>query len=425
MERMLGLREDGYWSKEDSDAVGGLSEANAWKAYQSGLLRKLNRKVQNKVPNEGDIKSMERVLGLEEDGIWSESDKAAADGFSADTAWEAYKSGALQRWKSKGLFEHGTSNNSTEPPKSSNNTLPETEQLKADGDKFALTKQEAQRAANIIGWEYNRLAALLERYKELTRWEQSPEREAEIPKIEAVYGSVADLEARVNALREQKYYLDNTVRFDYLSENEDFDKLSKENPPFVDWTYVMANNPTKARRWETAAYIHGLTPVYNALNYDNLHLMNDDERATFNYLYAKEGESAAKEYLEYLQYELNRRSSEFWNDGAADLTKKNAFTQVVGSLLSTAIALTGGKGLLDATWQNARNAVSGDYKPVDYNRDATFFNRASSTIRDTAEQKITETAGDFWGGAYQLGMGVLDSAAVDALKKIHPALGFA
>jgi hypothetical protein len=86
-----------------------------------------------------------------------------------------------------------------------------------------------------------------------------------------------------------------------------------------------------------------MAPIYNALNYDNLHLMNDDERATFNYLYAKEGESAAKEYLEYLQYELNRRSSEFWNDGAADLTKKNAFTQVVGSLLSTAIALTGGK----------------------------------------------------------------------------------
>ena len=69
--------------------------------------------------------------------------------------------------------------------------------------------------------------------------------------------------------------------------------------------------------------------------------------------------------------------------------------------------------------------MTGDYKPIDYNRDATFFNRASSTIRDTAKQKITETAGDFWGGAYQLGMGVLDSASVDALKKIHPALGFA
>jgi hypothetical protein len=146
--------------------------------------------------------------------------------------------------------------------------------------------------------------------------------------------------------------------------------------------------------------------------------MNDDERATFNYLYAKEGESAAKEYLEYLQYELNRRSSEFWNDGAADLTKKNAFTQVVGSLLSTAIALTGGKGLLDATWQNARNAVSGDYKPVDYNRDAMLPAQLTSAIRDTvAENGVLPPA------LYDFVMDVLDFLTGVGLSKFHPVVG--
>ena len=68
--------------------------------------------------------------------------------------------------------------------------------------------------------------------------------------------------------------------------------------------------------------------------------------------------------------------------------------------------------------QKIKSTIAGEYKPIDYNRDATFFNRASSTIRDTAEQKITETAGDFWGGAYQLGMGVLDSAAVNASRRV-------
>jgi hypothetical protein len=39
MERVLGLPEDGYWSEADKKAAGGMSEAIAWEAYQRGLLQ--------------------------------------------------------------------------------------------------------------------------------------------------------------------------------------------------------------------------------------------------------------------------------------------------------------------------------------------------------------------------------------------------
>jgi hypothetical protein len=44
-------------------------------------------------------------------------------------------------------------------------------------------------------------------------------------------------------------------------------------------------------------------------------------------------------------------------------------------------------------------------------------------IRNTTEQNIDDNAGEKWGDLYRMGMGVLDSKAVDGLKKIHPALG--
>lgn len=442
MERMLGLKEDGYWSEEDSKAAGGLSEVNAWEAYQRGLLRKRNTQVNNKVLTKGDIKSMERVLGLKEDGIWSAEDQKAAKGFSAATAWEAYQSGALQRWKSKGLFEQGLSTDSVKTKDSSTNTQHKPYPSKTEDNNLPLTKQDAQREAAMVGWEYNRLSALLDRYKNLTRWEQNAAGNAEIARIAAVYGSVTDLEEMVTALRNQRYYLDNALRFNYLFENADFAELSRLDPSVVDRTYLAVNEPTKVRRWENAAYLSGTSMVYNALNYDNLHLMEDEERAIFNYLYAKDGEKAAKEYLEYLEYTLNERSMNNAMQWVSARTQDIPFlSQTVASQLSTPIALLGGTGLVDVAGQKLRNTVTGDYKPIDYNRDAMTFSKASGTIRGTVAQDITDATGVIdlneeeypvlsqilngksLADIYQMGMGVQDSAAVAALTVINPVLG--
>ena len=335
MERVLGLKEDGYWSEEDKKASGGLSETIAWEAYQRGLLQKRNLQVSSKELSDGDIKTMERVLGLTEDGIWSEEDKEAAGGFSQNVAWEAYQRGLLQKYKSPGV---GNMDIPTETiktveriPKTTGDEyhfyLTNQEQLedalikcerelaqlentfriykdlvtreigKAEEPKLAqlrqqyssldelkaaieekkkdlqtveaaialvkqekgkaawkgkyrgmtyselqdavidledgvendwviqyslstMTSQEMKTESAKVNWEYERLSALLDQYKMLTRFEQPAEGRAKIKQIAAVYGSVTDLEDKVAALQKQKYLLDNMVRFNHLSENE-------------------------------------------------------------------------------------------------------------------------------------------------------------------------------------------------------------
>jgi hypothetical protein len=420
---------------------------------------------------------MERVLGLTEDGVWSAEDQKAAKGFSAATAWEAYQSGALQRWKSKGLFNQGLSDGTDKEKKESEKTAKETQfQVKGVDEGAAwekkysgMTYSELRNAINDLEdgpekdhataylpstrldytktlqktkGELGMAIALKDEDQQLKKRLQviepgSEEAKQIIARRAEIYYQFGDLDDYIKRLQEDVWWLERDEKYKFINEEQDFAELSKTDPPFMDWTYVMANNPTKARRWENAAYLFGMPPVYNALNYDNLHLMKDDERAIFNYVYAKEGESAAKEYLDYLQYELNKRSAEFWNKGAADLTQKYpVFSHIIASLLSTPIALTGGKGLTDAAWQNIRNAVTGDDKPVDYNRDAMLAAQLSGTIRDTVSQDIEDAIGasdmdgetspmnngKFLAALYQLAMDMQDSAAVVELSKIHPAV---
>lgn len=108
---------------------------------------------------------------------------------------------------------------------------------------------------------------------------------------------------------------------------------------------------------------------------------------------------------------------------------------------ATPIALLGGGGLVDAAGQKLVNKITGENKPINYNRDAMFFTQASGTIRGTVAQNIADATGviDFdeekhpvlsrllngksLADVYQLGMGMQDSAAVVALTVICPPLG--
>ena len=53
--------------------------------------------------SEGNIKTMQRVLGLPETGKWTDEDRTGAGGLSADDAWKDYQQGKLQNRKSVGL----------------------------------------------------------------------------------------------------------------------------------------------------------------------------------------------------------------------------------------------------------------------------------------------------------------------------------
>ena len=100
MQRVLGREETGLWTMDDQKAAGGMEANVAWGAYQNGQLQNRNaHSVGGKSISEGDVRSMERVLGLEEDGIWSKEDIAAAGGMTITTAWQAYTRGLLQQRK--------------------------------------------------------------------------------------------------------------------------------------------------------------------------------------------------------------------------------------------------------------------------------------------------------------------------------------
>ena len=99
IQRVLGLKETGMWTYDNRKATE-LTADEAWEAYQQG-------KLQNRVSlGMGDmglanskVRLMERVLGLRDDGYWSEEDKKAAGGMDEATAWEAYQRGKLHNWR--------------------------------------------------------------------------------------------------------------------------------------------------------------------------------------------------------------------------------------------------------------------------------------------------------------------------------------
>ena len=82
--------------------------------------------------------------------------------------------------------------------------------------------------------------------------------------------------------------------------------------------------------------------------------------------------------------------------------------------------------MANAFGQKIKSTIAGEYKPIDYNRDAMLPAQLSGTIRDTVEQNITDSEwseGTFWPALYRLVMDILDFAAEKGLEKAHPAAG--
>lgn len=301
-------------------------------------------------------------------------------------------------------------------------------------------------------WTLDRMNALLKEYQELTRWEQDAAGQAREAAIRSQYGSVTDLQERIEKLKQQKYSLENARKYNFLRDNADYEQLSQyrgEGTSLQETVNDQSAAKTKDTLWGAAKYAP-LDPVINTYarirelwNYENLQHMTNEERSNFNYIYAKEGKDAAKEYMDYLQYALNERATAQSMKKVSDATQSVPFlSQAVGSLLSTPIKLLGGEGLLDAAGQKAITAITGEYKPIDYNRDAMWLTNAGNTIRQTTAQNIMDATGGpiqldetehpylaamlngkSWADVYNLGVSMVDSAAVAVATKINPVAG--
>jgi hypothetical protein len=97
MQRAIGVKEDGMWSKESQDAAGGLSADAAWAAFQKGQLQNRQSVALGDMGDDNEkIRVMERALRTYPDGVWDSWDAEAAGGRTPDEAWELYQRGLLQ-----------------------------------------------------------------------------------------------------------------------------------------------------------------------------------------------------------------------------------------------------------------------------------------------------------------------------------------
>ena len=266
---------------------------------------------------------------------------------------------------------------------------------------------------------------------------------------EAYHNQFDGLDERIDALEKKIWEQERIVRYYDLSQNEDYAEKSQYYGG-GDALQEMVNNPEMTGFLDNAATVGKLinpgvgaaSLLYEVLPYDNLQHMTNNERADYNYIYATEGKEAAKDYLEWLQYTLDERSMNNAMTIVSDATQSiPVLSQVTASLLSTPVALMGGTGLLDAAGQKLVNKITGENKPINYNRDAMFFTKASGTARGTVAQNIADATGviDFdeekhpvlsrilngksLADVYQLGMSMQDSAAIAGLAAINPVLG--
>ena len=100
LQRVIGREATGLWTIEDQKAAGGMTADVAWAAYQKGQLQnRTSHGMGDMGLANSKVMMMERMLGLPEDGYWSDADKKAAGNQSEAEAWEAYQQGKLQNWR--------------------------------------------------------------------------------------------------------------------------------------------------------------------------------------------------------------------------------------------------------------------------------------------------------------------------------------
>lgn len=101
MQRVLGVPDTGMWNTPARRASGGMTADEAWVAYTKGQLQqRSSHGMGDRNLSNSNVRAMERALGVREDGYWSKEDQQTAGGMTEAQAWEAYRSGRLQNWRS-------------------------------------------------------------------------------------------------------------------------------------------------------------------------------------------------------------------------------------------------------------------------------------------------------------------------------------
>lgn len=172
--------------------------------------------------------------------------------------------------------------------------------------------------------------------------------------------------------------------------------------------------------------------------------MTDQEVARYAYLMNTEGRDAANEYLEYLQYELDKRANEASAQQMRDLANSGWAGAVGASALSVPLSLMRGLGAADIALQNLNNQW-GEYKPINYHsmyqnpggmadaareevmglvdwemnilgQNVDLFDFLYGTTMSGVDSLAAGAAGP-WTGAVLLGTGAAQSTMMDAKER--------
>ena len=256
---------------------------------------------------------------------------------------------------------------------------------------------------------------------------------------ESGFSSLAEAEKRLEELQTKKYNLENERKYIFISENPDFDEMSKRahDSPTVtlfsgDPTYDYINDLDGKKQFDielNAAVAHAKEPL-NGDPFSLYSMMDDSEIAVYNYLYNKEGKKSADDYLKYITPELNARVQGIISED----TKKFAHDHhILASLVSTPVNLLSGIGGLDAFGQKIENdikeMVTGQYQGlIDPNTPGMSYSHFVSDVRGQRASDLADKYGRInlnpekhpilsrilngrsLGDLYQLGMSMGDSA---------------
>ena len=276
------------------------------------------------------------------------------------------------------------------------------------------------------------------------------ERKAEIERLQGELVPYANVDTELEQAQSMKYYSENFRKYNEVQNRDDFSENSQYKPTgengwwnqafnFSDYatkTYELINNMDDAKS-SLGNGFYSLDQV-SGYHYD---LMEPEERKMFNYLFNTQGKEAASEYLDYIQFELNRRNMQNIADQEKAYAQQNFGTGLLASIGSVPNSLAGGLGALDVTLQKIQRDITGEYKPIDYNTNAMVPSIKAASARQAVGESITNATGVIQiseeehpilakvlngkslADVYNLGMSVADSAAAALLTKGLGAIG--
>lgn len=265
-------------------------------------------------------------------------------------------------------------------------------------------------------------------------------------------------EAEIDTLKRNRYFVEKGAQYSGLENNPDWAEQStnvSEDPTAkfniklgntwlgvgdVVYDYINDIDGTREKMLYTGnnGNVRGNADLYK---YD---FMTDTQIAQYNYIYNTEGKKAANEYLDYISYDLDAQRAQQLSERNAEFATEHPFWASVASVPTNLIS---GVGLVDNIGQNvvqgARELITGEYRPINYNSDAMNPTIATMAIRGTVAQNLANEYGvididaedhPFWskalngksfGDVYQLGMSMVDSGTVALLSPVIGTFGTA